>query len=110
MPLTGSDIARYKDVCRALFKQLFILFNKGFGPEDVVEFNKGKEFVGVTPVVADRPLKEELIEEVGDPSQFLEYACRSLQQATIPSLDNPQREADRADPCCPAARSSNRSR
>ena len=55
----------------------------GFGPEDVAEFNKGKEFVGVTPVVADRPLKG-LIEEMGDPSQFLEHAYRSLQQATIP--------------------------
>jgi hypothetical protein len=33
--------------------------------------------------VADRPLKE-LIEEMGDPSQFLEFAYRSLQQATIP--------------------------
>jgi len=83
VPLTGSDIVRHKDVYWALFKQMFILFNKGFGPEDVVEFNKGKEFVGVVPVVAERPLKE-LIEEMGDPSQFLECAYRSLQQATIP--------------------------
>jgi cyclase len=81
--LTGADVVRHKDVYWALFKQLFILFNKGFGPEDVVEFNKGKEFVGVVPVVADRPLKG-LIEEFGDPSQFLENAYRSLQQATIP--------------------------
>jgi cyclase len=83
VPLTGADIVRHKDVYWALFKQFFILFNKGFGPEDVAEFNKGKEFVGVVPVVADRPLKG-LIEEMGDPSQFLEYAYRSLQQATIP--------------------------
>jgi len=83
VPLTGADIVRHKDVYWALFKQFFILFNKGFGPQDVVEFNKGKEFVGVVPVVADRPLKE-LVEEMGDPSQFLEYAYRSLQQATIP--------------------------
>lgn len=83
VPLTGRDIVRHKDVYWQLFKQLFILFNKGFGPEDVVEFNKGKEFVGVVPVVADRPLKG-LIEEMGDPSLFLEYAYRSLQQATIP--------------------------
>jgi len=83
VPLTGADIVRHKDVYWALFKQFFILFNKGFGPVDVVEFNKGKEFVGVVPVVADRPLKG-LIEEMGDPSQFLEYAYRSLQQATIP--------------------------
>ena len=83
VPLTGSDIVRHKDVYSALFKQFFVLFNKGFGPEDVAEFNKGKEFVGVVPVVADRPLKG-LIEEMGDPTQFLEYAYRSLQQATIP--------------------------
>ena len=83
VPLTGADIVRHKDVYWALFKQFFVLFNKGFGPEDVVEFNKGKEFVGVVPVVADRPLKG-LIEEFGDPSQFLECAYRGLQQATIP--------------------------
>ncbi len=57
VPLTGADIVRHKDMYWALFKQFFVLFNKGFGPEDVVEFNKGKEFVGVVPVVADRPLK-----------------------------------------------------
>ncbi len=32
VPLTGSDIVRHKDVYWALFKQFFILFNKGFGP------------------------------------------------------------------------------
>jgi cyclase len=83
VPLTGADIVRLKDTYWELFKQLFILFNKGFGPEDVVEFNKGKEFVGVVPVVADRPLKG-LVEEFGDPSLFLECAYRSVQQATIP--------------------------
>jgi cyclase len=82
-PLKGSDIVRLKDVYWELFKQFFILFNKGFGPEDVVEFNEGKEFVGVVPVVADRPLKG-LIGEFGDPSKFLECAYRGLQQATIP--------------------------
>jgi glyoxylase-like metal-dependent hydrolase (beta-lactamase superfamily II) len=81
--LKGSDIVRHKDIYWALFKQFFTLFNKGFGPDDVVEFNRGKEFIGVTPVVADRPLKG-LIEEQGDPSLFLEYAYRSLQQATLP--------------------------
>jgi glyoxylase-like metal-dependent hydrolase (beta-lactamase superfamily II) len=81
--LTGKDIARHKDVYWELFKQFFVLFNKGFGPDDVAAFNRGVEFVGVVPVVADRPLKG-LIEEQGDPSQFLEYAYRSLQQATLP--------------------------
>jgi len=83
VPLKGSEIVSRKDVYWELFQQFFILFNKGFGPEDVVEFNKGKEFVGVVPVVADRPLKG-LIEVMGDPSKFLECAYRSVQQATIP--------------------------
>ncbi|MDR2214762.1 MAG: MBL fold metallo-hydrolase [Nevskiaceae bacterium] len=82
-PLTGAEIARRKDIYWELFKQFFILFNVGFGPEDVVAFNAGQEFVGVTPVVADRPLKD-LIEKMGDPAQFLECAYRGLQQATLP--------------------------
>jgi hypothetical protein len=52
----------------ALFKQFFIMFNKGFGPHDVVDA---------------RPLKD-FEAQYGDPAQFLEYAYRSLQLATIP--------------------------
>jgi len=66
--LTGADIGRQKDMYWALFKQFFIFFNKGFGPQDVVEAH---------------PLKDHEA-EYGDPAQFLEYAYRSLQLATIP--------------------------
>jgi glyoxylase-like metal-dependent hydrolase (beta-lactamase superfamily II) len=82
--LKGSDIVRRKDLYWELFKQFFILFNKAFGPTDVAEFNAGKEFMGVTPVVANRPITKEVLAEMGDPTQFLEYGYRSLQQATLP--------------------------
>jgi hypothetical protein len=83
--ITGADLVKMKDLYWALFKQFFVLFNKGLGPRDIVEFNAGKEFQGVMPVVADRPLKgSALLQELGDPSQFLEFAYRSLQLATLP--------------------------
>jgi cyclase len=66
--LTGADIARQKDMYWALFKQFFIFFNKGFGPPDVVDAHPLKEFEA----------------QYGDPAQFLDYAYRSLQLATIP--------------------------
>ncbi len=66
--LTGADIVRQKDMYWALFRQFFIMFNKGFGPQDVV---------------AARPLKD-YEAQYGNPAQFLEYAYRSLQLATIP--------------------------
>jgi cyclase len=66
--LTGADIVRQKDMYWALFKQFFILFNKGYGPHDVVDAHPLKDFEA----------------QYGDPSQFLEYAYRSLQLATIP--------------------------
>ena len=66
--LTGADILKQKDMYWALFKQFFIDFNKGFGPNDIV---------------AERPLKE-FEAQYGDPAQFLDYAYRSLQLATIP--------------------------
>ena len=83
--MTGADVAKMKDVYWELFKQFFVLFNKGLGPVDVAEFNAGKEFRGVVPIVADRPLKDSpLVKQLGDPSQFLEFAYRSLQLATLP--------------------------
>ncbi|HTC53720.1 MAG TPA: MBL fold metallo-hydrolase [Steroidobacteraceae bacterium] len=66
--LTGADIVKQKDMYWALFKQFFIDFNKGFGPNDIV---------------AERPLKD-YEGQYGDPAQFLDYAYRSLQLATIP--------------------------
>jgi cyclase len=66
--LRGADIVKQKDMYWALFKQFFIDFNKGFGPNDIV---------------AERPLKD-FEAQYGDPAQFLDYAYRSLQLATIP--------------------------
>jgi glyoxylase-like metal-dependent hydrolase (beta-lactamase superfamily II) len=83
--MTGADVVKMKDLYWALFKQFFVLFNKGLGPRDVAEFNAGKEFKGVVPIVADRPLKDSpLLAQLGDPSQFLEFAYRSTQLATLP--------------------------
>jgi cyclase len=66
--LTGADIARQKDMYFELFRMFFQSFNKGYGPLDIV---------------ADRPLKA-YEAQYGDPAQFLEYAYRSTQLATIP--------------------------
>ncbi|HTV77185.1 MAG TPA: MBL fold metallo-hydrolase [Steroidobacteraceae bacterium] len=66
--LTGADVARQKDMYWALFKQFFIMFNKGFGPQDVVDAH---------------PLKDHEA-QYGDPAQFLDFAYRSLQLATLP--------------------------
>lgn len=83
--LTGADVVKMKDLYWELFKQFFVLFNKGLGPKDVAEFNAGKEFKGVVPIVADRPLKDSpLLKQLGDPSQFIEFAYRSTQLATLP--------------------------
>jgi cyclase len=83
--MTGADVVKMKGLYFDLFKQFFVLFNKGLGPKDVAEFNAGKEFQGVVPIVADRPLKDSpLLKQMGDPSQFLEFAYRSLQLATLP--------------------------
>jgi cyclase len=86
--LTGADVVMQKDVYYDLFKQFFVLFNKAFGPKDVAAFNLGAEFMGVGQVIADRPLKRQpgqaLMQRMGDPSRFLEYAYHSIQLATIP--------------------------
>ena len=66
--VTGADIVRYRGIYEALFKQMFVFFNKGFGPTDAV---------------AARPLKEHE-EELGDASNFVYYAYRSLLQAYVP--------------------------
>jgi glyoxylase-like metal-dependent hydrolase (beta-lactamase superfamily II) len=81
--LTGADIVKHKDAYWDLFKQFFILFNKGAGPQQVVEFNQGIDFATVGTIVAPRPLKA-LVEQLGDPARFLDAAFRSTQMATIP--------------------------
>jgi cyclase len=66
--ITGADIIRHRDMYQALFKQLFMYLNKGFGPSDVV---------------AERPLKAHEA-EFGDPTQFLIGAYRSILMAYVP--------------------------
>jgi cyclase len=81
--LTGADIVKQRDVYWDLFKQFFILFNKGAGPADIVAFNNGIDFATVGTLVAPRPLQQ-MREKMGDPAQFLDAAYRSTQLATIP--------------------------
>jgi len=66
--LRGADIVRHRDIYQALFKQLFVYLNKGFGPQDVV---------------AARPLRAHE-DELGDPSEFLAGAYRSIFLAYVP--------------------------
>jgi glyoxylase-like metal-dependent hydrolase (beta-lactamase superfamily II) len=82
--LTGADILRMKDLYWDLFKQFFIVFNKGAGPQEVVELNRGIDFATVGNIVAPRPITKEWLDRLGDPAQFLDAAYRSTQMATIP--------------------------
>jgi len=82
--MTGADIVKMKDVYWDLFKQFFIVFNKGAGPQEVVELNRGVDFATVGNIVAPRPITKELLARMGDPAQFLDSAYRSTQMATIP--------------------------
>lgn len=66
--LTGAFIIRYREIYEKLFKQMFVYFNKGFGPSDAA---------------AARPLKE-YEGELGDASDFIYGAYRSLLQAYVP--------------------------
>ncbi len=66
--LTGAFITRYRDIYDKLFKQMFVYFNKGYGPPDAV---------------AARPLKP-YEDELGDPSEFIFGAYRSILTAYVP--------------------------
>ena len=66
--LTGADIVRYRDIYQKLFAQMFVFFNKGYGPSDAV---------------AARPLKD-YEDELKDVSAFIAGAYRSLLQAYVP--------------------------
>jgi len=66
--LTGVDIVRYRDIYQQLFAQMFVFFNKGYGPSDAV---------------AARPLKE-YEDELENVSVFVAGAYRSLLQAYVP--------------------------
>jgi glyoxylase-like metal-dependent hydrolase (beta-lactamase superfamily II) len=66
--LTGSDMARHRDIYLELFATLIEYMNRGFGPEDAV---------------ANNPL-EQYEDEFGDPSAFLDGAYRSMLIAYVP--------------------------
>lgn len=66
--LTGALIARQRDMYRQLFKQLFVYFNKGYGPSDVIAAH---------PLAAYES-------QYGDPAHFLDGAYRSLFLAYVP--------------------------
>jgi len=66
--LAGADIIRFRDIYQKLFKQMFVYFNKGFGPSDAA---------------AARPLKD-YEDELGDASVFIAGAYRSILQAYVP--------------------------
>jgi cyclase len=66
--LTGADITRYRDIYQKLFKQMFVFFNKGYGPSDAA---------------AARPLKDHE-DELGDASVFIAGAYRSLLYTYVP--------------------------
>jgi len=66
--LTGADIVRYRDIYQKLFTQMFVFFNKGYGPSDAV---------------AARPLKD-YEDELKDVAVFVAGAYRSLLQAYVP--------------------------
>ena len=66
--LTGADIVRYHDIYQKLFTEMFVYFNKGFGPSDAV---------------AARPLKD-YEDELQGSSVFIAGAYRSLLQAYVP--------------------------
>jgi glyoxylase-like metal-dependent hydrolase (beta-lactamase superfamily II) len=81
--LTGADIVKQRDMYWSLFKQFFIMFNKGAGPQDIIAYNRGEDYATVGVVTADRPLLP-MVGRMGDPAQFLDAAYRSTQMATIP--------------------------
>jgi hypothetical protein len=81
--LTGADIVKQRDMYWSLFKQFFIMFNKGAGPQDIIAYNRGEDYATVGVVTADRPLLP-MVGKMGDPAQFLDAAYRSAQMATIP--------------------------
>jgi glyoxylase-like metal-dependent hydrolase (beta-lactamase superfamily II) len=66
--MTGSEIARHRDMYRKLFATMIDDLNKGFGPEDAVEQNPLKEYAA----------------EFGDPSTFTYGALRSMMIAYVP--------------------------
>jgi len=66
--MTGSDIARHRDIYQKLYVTMIGYLNMGLGPEDAVERNPLKPYAA----------------EFGDPSVFLYGALRSMLLAYVP--------------------------
>ena len=66
--MTGADVMRHRDIYLELFESLIAYLNMGMGPEDI----PGKH-----------PLKK-YEAELGDPSEFLYGAFRSMEIAYVP--------------------------
>ncbi len=66
--MTGSDIARHRDMYQKLFATMIGYLNMGLGPEDAVQRNPLKEYAA----------------EFGDPSAFTYGALRSMMIAYVP--------------------------
>jgi len=66
--MTGSDIARHRDIYQKLFETMIGYLNKGYGPEDAVKQNPVKEYQA----------------EFGDPAAFNYGALRSMMIAYVP--------------------------
>lgn len=66
--MTGSEIARHREMYQKLFLTMIEYLNKGLGPEDAVERNPLKEY---------QP-------EFGDPATFTYGAMRSMMIAYVP--------------------------
>jgi glyoxylase-like metal-dependent hydrolase (beta-lactamase superfamily II) len=66
--ITGSDVVRHRDIYQELFRQMIGYMNQGLGAEDVVQRNPLKKYES----------------EMGDPSEFLNGAYRSMLIAYVP--------------------------
>jgi glyoxylase-like metal-dependent hydrolase (beta-lactamase superfamily II) len=66
--MTGSEIIRHRDIYQELFQTMIAYMNMGFGPEDAVEGNPLSEYEA----------------ELGDASNFLDGAYRSMLIAYVP--------------------------
>jgi cyclase len=66
--MTGRDLVRHRDMYQELFATMIGYLNMGLGPEDAVERNPVKKYQA----------------ELGDPSEFLYGALRSMMLAYVP--------------------------
>jgi glyoxylase-like metal-dependent hydrolase (beta-lactamase superfamily II) len=66
--MTGADVVRHRDMYLELFENMIAYLNMGMGPEDIPGKHPVKKFEA----------------ELGDPSEFLYGAFRSMEIAYVP--------------------------